>query len=85
MWCLARMLPLLIGEYVPTAEPLCENYLLMLTIGDYVFGPITSRYIVPYLKALIQGHHENFCHLYPNASITPKFHYIIHLLEWLLR
>ena len=79
------MLPLFIGDFIRTAEPHWENYLLMLTIVDYAFGPITFHEVVPYLKTVIQEHHDNFCHLYPNAPVTPKFHYIIHLPEWLLR
>lgn len=85
MWCLARILPLLIGEFIPTDELHWDKYLLMLTIVDYVFAPVTSNEVIPYLKTIIQEHHENFCHLYPDASVTPKFHYIIHLPEWLLR
>uniref|UniRef100_A0A1X7TW99 Uncharacterized protein n=1 Tax=Amphimedon queenslandica TaxID=400682 RepID=A0A1X7TW99_AMPQE len=61
-----------------------ENFLLLLTIVEYVFGPVTSEDVVPYLKDLIREH-ENFCQLYPNASIIPKIHYIIHLPEWLLK
>uniref|UniRef100_A0A1X7T9Z5 Uncharacterized protein n=1 Tax=Amphimedon queenslandica TaxID=400682 RepID=A0A1X7T9Z5_AMPQE len=84
MWCLARLLPLLVGEFIPVGEPHWENFLLLLTIVEYVFGPVTSEDVVPYLKDLIREHHENFCQLYPNASIIPKIHYIIHLPEWLL-
>ena len=32
MWCLARLLPLMIGEYVPVSEPHWENYTLMFQI-----------------------------------------------------
>ena len=85
MWCFALLLPLLIGEFIPFDEPHWENVLLMLTIVDYVFGPIASQDVVPYLKELIREHHENFCRLYPDASIIPKIYYIIHPPEWLLK
>lgn len=83
MWCLARKLPLMVGTHIPEKKPHWDNFLLMLTITDYVFGPVISHEIIPYIKALIQEHHEAFCILYPNASIIPKMHYIIHLPEWI--
>lgn len=76
---------LLTGEFIPFDEPHWENFLLMLTIVDYVFRPIASQDVVPYLKELIREHHENFYRLYPDASIILKIHYIIHLPEWLLK
>lgn len=85
MWCLARMLPLLIGQYIPEEDSHWENFLLMLTIVDYLFAPVTSQDIISYLKSLIQEHHEAFLVLYPNAPIIPKLHYIIHLPEWMSR
>jgi hypothetical protein len=79
------MLPLLIGTNVTEHEPHWDNFLLMLCITDYIFGPVVSEGIIPYLKSLIQEHHEAFCDLYPHAPIIPKHHYIVHLPEWLLR
>lgn len=85
MWCLSRLLPLMIGEMVSEQDPKWENFLLMLTITDYAFAPVTSEEIIPYLKSLIRDHHEAFKELYPNCPIIPKMHYLIHLPEWLLR
>ena len=85
MWCFARLLPLMIGELVPPQDPKWENFILMLTITGYLFAPVTSAEIVPYLKVLIEEHHEAFCVLYSGSSIIPKMHYVIHLPDWLLR
>ena len=85
LWCLAGMLPFLIGSYVMQHEPYWDNFLLMLTITDYVFAPVITEDIIPYLKSLIQEHHEAFCILYPSDPVIPKHHYVIHLPEWLLR
>ena len=79
------MLPLMIGQNIIENEQHWENFLLMLTITDYVFGPVVSCDVIPYLKSLIKEHHENFCTLYPNAPVIPKLHYMVHLPEWLLR
>ena len=85
MWCLGRILPLILGECVPQNDPYWENYLLMLTITDYLFAPVTSHDIATYVKHLIQEHHEAFCVLYPHASFIPKLHIMIHLPEWMQR
>lgn len=57
-----------------------NNFLLQLTIQDYVFSPsISPRNII--LKALINDHHQSFRNLYPTSSITPKMHYMVHYPE----
>ena len=85
MWCLARLLPVMIGELVPDHDRYWDNFLLMLTITDYIFAPITSDSIVPYIRDMIQEHHQEFRDLYPDASITSKMHYMVHLPEWMLK
>ncbi len=85
LWCLARSLPLILGEYVAENDPNWDNFLLMLTITDYVFAPVSSQDIIGYLKILIQEHHEAFSTLYPDAPIIPKQHYVIHLPDFMLQ
>ena len=80
LWCLAK-LPLLLGGYVVESDPHWQNFLLMLTITDYAFSLVSSKEIIGYLKTLIQEHHDAFCELYPDASVIPKQHYIVHLPE----
>ena len=85
MWCLARYLPMMIGKKIPALQPNWLNFLLLLTIVDYVFSPTSSNDIVAYLYQLINEHHTTFFQLYPTCSITPKFHYMIHIPEWISR
>ncbi len=85
LWCLAKMLPLMIGQFIIEDEEHWENFLLLLSITDFIFGPTVSQDFIPYLKEAIQEHHVNFSKLYSSAPITPKLHYMIHLPEWLLR
>ena len=85
MWCLARNLPLMIGSKIPEMNPYWKNFLLMLTIIDYVFAPAISADIVDYLRQLIYEHHKAFRELYPDCPFTPKLHYIIHIPEWIKR
>jgi hypothetical protein len=50
-----------------------------LNILDIVMSPIVTVHKAVYLRELICEHHQLFKELYPNANITPKMHYIIHL------
>ena len=72
MWCLARLLPLMIGEHIPQDDDRWELYKTFLTILDYIFAPNTDQDIIEYLSEL-----------YPNCSITPKQHYMVHIPDWM--
>ena len=81
MWCLARLLPLYIGEHIPVGDPHWENFLLLLTIVDYCLAPLVSEDWAAYLHEIIDVHHKEFKVLYPSFRLTPKMHYIIHYPE----
>lgn len=55
-----------------SARPKVGEFILMLTITAYLLAPVTSVEIVPYLKALINEHHESFCRLYFDSPFIPK-------------
>ena len=42
MWCLARLLPFMVGDIIPTDDEHWSNFLAFLTIIDYVFAPVVS-------------------------------------------
>ena len=75
----------MIGEKVSPHDQHWKCFLLMMTIVDYVFVPVTSTEVVEYLKELIESHHELFKEVYPSASIIPKLHYVIHIPQWIER
>ena len=75
----------MIGENIPIGDQHWDCYLLMMTIVDYVFAPVTSKDITAYLKELIQEHHETFREVYPLSPIIPKMHYMVHIPEWMER
>ena len=83
MWCLLRLLPLIMGDLVPEGDPYWENYLTLLKIINYVFAPVTSLDIAGHLRQLIEEHHETFVELYPHKPLPPKFHYLIHMPSWI--
>ena len=76
MWCLARLLPMFVGEHIEE-DPHWENFLLMLTIVDYCCAPLVSEDWAAYLRMLISDHHKEFTSLYP-FRVTPKMHYMVH-------
>lgn len=86
MWNLAVYLPFFIGDKVPEDDPHWECYLLLLEILWYCTAKVTCKPSTMYLASLIEEHHRTFCLCYPATSLTPKFHYIVHLprlmLEW---
>lgn len=79
MWLLGRILPILIGRYVPDDDDMWRNFCLMMEIVDILFSTKLTKDDAEYLKCLIKDHHEDFCQIYPNASVIPKMHFMIHL------
>lgn len=83
MWCLGRLLPLIIGHLVEENDQYWDNYLLHLEIMDEVFAPVYSLDRIPYLKMIIEDFLHDFKLLYPNRPITPKMHYLVHIPTWI--
>ena len=78
MWCLGRLLPGMIGEFVPEGDPFWRNYLQLLHIIEQVFSPVISSGTAPYVQVLLETFHE----LYPTHTIILK---ILHLPCYLER
>jgi hypothetical protein len=85
MWCLARFLPLINGAKVPEVDEHWQLFLKMLDIADMIFSPVTSYNQASCLAVLIEEHHTEFKRLYPNCSIIPKMHYLIHYPRTMIR
>ena len=83
MWCLARLLPLMIGELISEDDCRWTLYTTFLTIMDYIFSPNTNEDNIAYLRHLIGNHHTRFRKLYPHCSLVPKQHYMIHFPDWM--
>lgn len=81
MWCLGRLLPLMIGDKVPEDNDHWLNFVRLRDIMDYLLAPVLTPDCIGYLKVQVQDHHETFKSLYPDCSITPKMHYLIHYPE----
>ncbi len=85
MWLLGRILPLIVGDLVPDDDERWLNYLRMMEIVDLLFCSQISEDSCAYLAALINDHHREFTELYPNASVLPKMHFMVHMARLILR
>ena len=79
MWLLARLLPAMVGSKVPEGDEHWKNFLLMLEVTDYLLAPRFTEDDVGYLEYIIKLHHSEFCKLYPDKSVIPKMHCIVHM------
>ena len=84
MWCLLRLLPLLIGDLIPEDCKYWLNFLKLLKIIDIIFAPETTNGLAGYLAELIEDHHTTFTQLY-SRPVTPKFHHMLHMPQWIIQ
>ena len=84
-WCLARFLPLLIGDLVPEDDGKWHNFLVLLKIIEYCFAPVITVDKTTYLELLIEEFLTDFVKHYPERSLIPKMHYLVHVPSWIRR
>jgi hypothetical protein len=85
MWCLGRFLPLIIGANIPPEDEKWNLYITLLEIVDIILSPGITVDKASFLRDVIEDHHYRFVQLYPDASVIPKMHYIIHYPRTMLR
>ena len=86
MWLLARILPLLVGDYADEEEDQhWQLYLQMMDIVDLIFCLKTSHDHAAYISTLISDHHSTLCQLYDGWSIIPKMHFMVHMPKLMIR
>lgn len=79
MWCFFRFLPIMIGDLVDKDLRNWDCFRKLWNIVQICMAPAIPGEDVAYLQILIQEHHTLFRELYPNASIIPKMHFLIHI------
>ncbi len=84
-WCLIRLFPLIVGGLIPEGNRNWQNFLLLLTIVDYLCAHESTLGIAGHLRELIKEHHVAFLELYPHRPLTPKFHYMVHMPQWIVK
>lgn len=83
MWCLARLLPLMIGDFVPEDDTHWQQFTLFRTIMNYVFAPTKTPDSIAYIRGLVADYLHSFFQLYPECPMTPKQHYLVHVPMWM--
>ena len=78
MWLLGRLLPLLVGGYVPTDDAHWKCFLRLLQIMTVATSMNVNKDTIPLLVLLIKEYLFSFNTIYPD-KFTPKLHYLIHL------
>ena len=81
MWLLGRLLPQMIGQWIPRENEHWLLYLLLMEIVDILFAPDVTLEDIALLAVLVQDHHTDFVRVYPLASVIPKMHFILHMAK----
>uniref|UniRef100_A0A1X7UL56 Uncharacterized protein n=1 Tax=Amphimedon queenslandica TaxID=400682 RepID=A0A1X7UL56_AMPQE len=66
MLLLARIIPFIVGDKIPTDDMHYNCFLQLLKILHIVLSPYISEEMTPYLCVLIEDHHLMFVTLYPD-------------------
>ena len=82
---LVRILPLLIGNYVPETDPNWQCFLKLRKIVDIVMCRLMSADLCAILQTLIEEHHCKFIDLYSEEAVIPKMHFFIHYPKQILQ
>ena len=82
-WCLLRLLPVLIGKKIlnPVVNEVWQLYLQLKEIVELVTSPCISTHQVAYLNELTEDYVDMRARLFPNKSLKPKHHYLLHYAE----
>uniref|UniRef100_A0A1X7T706 Uncharacterized protein n=1 Tax=Amphimedon queenslandica TaxID=400682 RepID=A0A1X7T706_AMPQE len=60
--------------------------LLPILIGDLItMAPKCTVGLAAHLRQLIHQHHSTFLECYPDRTLTPKLHYMIHIPQWMIK
>ena len=79
MHLFGRSLPLIVGDFKPDDDEYWQLFLQLMDIVDHLFSPKISAEHTIYVAILIREHHQEFSRLYPDQSIIPKTHFMIHM------
>ena len=85
MWCLARMLPLMLADIMTEDfNDNWQNFLCLLKIEEIVFAPSCTTELAAYLVVLVEEYLEQFTKLY-DQRVIPKQHYMVHYARQIVR
>ncbi len=77
-WCLIRLLPFLVGQYVPPGEKAWEVLMLVKDIVELVVAPRFTDETLYFLECKLAEHSELLQSTFPELRLRPKHQYIEH-------
>ena len=72
-----------IGKLIPEGDRFWDNYVTLLCIMDHVFAPVTTISKADYIDVLVEDFLAEFNDLYPDQSLIPKMHIMVHFGSWI--
>ena len=78
MRVLSTELPILIGDMVPCDDEHWQSFLVLLKICRIAVSPVCSYDTIAYLRVLVEEKPKLFTRLYPEHTVIPKQHYMVH-------
>lgn len=85
MWCLLRLLPLLVGHRVPVSDSKWEVLLRLLDAVHYICAPSIYRHEVPIMAECITDFIDKFQLEFPDQAMKPKLHHMTHYPQQTLK
>jgi hypothetical protein len=73
------------GKFIDRKNQNWKLFLSLREIVDVMFAPKVTVGLVEYMKFLIGDHHHELKRLYPDVSLLPKHHFMVHYATALLR
>lgn len=78
MWCLSRLLPLVMHDLIPEENPDWKLFADLMKIVDLLFSPVIKKDTTFYLAILIQEYLQEFKEAFPTINLIPKQHFMVH-------
>lgn len=69
----------MVGRCVPEEDVFWRHYTDLVVISRYLLAPTIHPDEVALVKVKITDFLSEFVDLYPDASVTPKMHYMVHI------
>lgn len=74
---------MLVGDLIPEEDDKWQHLLLLLKIMEFCFAPVVTVDQTTYLEVLIEEFLTDFVKCYPERSLIPKMHYLVHVPTWI--
>ncbi len=78
MWCFCRTFPFILGPKVPEGNKAWGVVLDLLNCLDHICSPCLSEARITYMGTLIEDFLNEYVAVFPDATIKPKHHYMVH-------